>query len=196
MTMVEVDVEQQYEKRFREKRDEKTLEFIFSQGLFPRRLYYPAGASISGGYLSILFGDVWRVSLLQRVGNVSLQKLVQYSFGTDLLIKHQEHILREKGRIIITDCGPHAFAGVEKLLAELYPGKKLHYAAFDALKLKGKAYKILLRVGFFPTRRYRVRNNLPQMDHIGTPEEKTLIFPVIEDVLHHLCFQRLFFCCN
>ncbi len=190
MKVVEINVREEYKKKFKAKqKDEYVLDLIFTSGLFPARLYYPAGVSLGGGYLSVLSSELWKASSLEEEGNFSPDKLIEFSFGKDLVFKDQQDFLEDKGEIIMVENRLSYENEVERILMELYPKVKVHHLLFDALKMQGKTYKILLHVGFLNVGRYYVRNTIGDMSGRILQEEKALIFPVFKNILSEILFK-------
>jgi len=189
MKLIEVDLRQEYRKSFGEKEDEETLKFIFSHGLFPQRLYYPEGAIMIGDSLFTLPDQVQKVSYLKKQGGCSLQEMSELFFGSDVLIKNQDEILEEKGELIMAEYGPYGDVTVERILSDLYPGKEYAYLAFDAVKMQGRTYEILLQVGFVRRNRMRIEDTLPALHDSILKEEKPIIYPLLEDIFKKLLFQ-------
>lgn len=190
MKVVEINVKKEYKKRFEARqKDEDVLDLIFSLGFFPARLYYPAGVSRGGGYLSVLSSEVWKVSSLKEQGSLSLKRLMEFSFGKDLILKNQEDLVEDRGEIIVVESGPAYESKVERILKGLYPEEKVHHLFFDTLKMQGKVYKILLQAGFVSLHRYCIRDTLGDISTSILQEEKTLIFPVFKDILSDILFK-------
>jgi len=104
MKVIKINVKEEYEKRFEgRQKDKYVLDLIFTSGLFPAELYCPAGVSMGGGYLSVLSSEVWKASSLEEEGNFSPEKLMEFSFGKDLVFKNQQDFLEDKGEIIIVE---------------------------------------------------------------------------------------------
>lgn len=101
----------------------------------------------------------------------------------NLLIRNQDEIFQEKGKIIFTEYGPQAYKEVDKELARLYPEEKLHYLALDAITIGGKPYSMLLQVGFLRKDRLRIGDTLPMMDDVILPGEKNILSSVFENIL-------------
>ncbi len=190
MKVIEIDVKKEYEKRFEARqKDEYVLDMIFTSGLFPAKLYYPAGVSIGGGYLSVLSSEVWKASSLKEQGSLSLEKLMELSFGKDLILKNQEDLVEDRGEIIMVESRPAYESKVARILKGLYPEEKVHHLFFDTLKMQGKVCKILLQVGFFSLHRYCIRDTLGDISTSIFQEEKALIFPVFKDILSDILFK-------
>lgn len=196
MRLIEVDMKQEYQRSFGGRQNEEVLEFIFSHGLFPRRLYYPVGASMIGDPLFTLPDEVQEVSYFQKQGNFSLREMFELFFGSDVIVKNQDEILEEKGELIITEYGPYGDVKVERILSNLYPGEKCAYLAFDAVKMRGKTYQILVQVGFVRKNRMRMEDTLPPIHNIMLTEERSIIYPVLEDLLKKMVFQIQYVCLN
>jgi len=195
MQVVRIDVKEEYKKKFSEREKKKFLDYVFDHNLFPRGLYLPAGAFIRKGYLSLLLGYVSRIHMLQNQGELSLEKVAELSCGGDLMIKNQDDIFEEKGEIIMTQCGPHAHSQADQRLLKLYPQRKPHYLAFDAVKINGKPYYVLIQVGFLRDRKIRIVDTLPKIDNI-LKDEKLILCPLFEDILKKMLFQIQYFCPN
>ncbi len=196
MKVIEIDVKKEYEKRFEaSQKDEYVLDMIFTSGLFPARLYYPAGVSIGGGYLSVLSSEVWKASSLKRQGSLSLEKVMELSFGKDLILKNQEDLGEDRREIIMVESRPAYESRVVRILKGLYPEEKVHHLFFDTLKMQGKVYKILLQVGFLSLHRYCIRDTLGDISTSILQDEKALIFPVFKNMLSDILFkdQNLYF---
>lgn len=184
MKVVEINVKKEYRKKFEAKQnDEYVLDLIFTSGLFPTKLYYPAGVSMGSGYLSVLSSEVWKACSLEEEGNFSPEKLMEFSFGKDLVFKNQQDFLEDKGEIIMVKDRLSYENEVERILMELYPKGKVHHLLFDALKIEGKVYEILLQVGFLNVDRYHIRDTLGDITNCMLQEEKALIFPAFKDIL-------------
>jgi len=161
MKVIKINVKEEYKKRFEgRQKDEYVLDRIFTSGLFPAELYYPAGVSTGGGYLSVLLSEVWKASSLKEEGNLSPEKLMEFSFGKDLVFKNQQDFLEDKGEIIMVEDTFSYENEVQRILLELYPKGKIHHLLFDAPKIEGKVYKILLQVAFINVDRYHIRDTL------------------------------------
>lgn len=195
MKVVEINVKKEYRKKFEAKQnDEYVLDLIFTSGLFPTKLYYPAGVSMGSGYLSVLSSEVWKACSLEEEGNFSPEKLMEFSFGKDLVFKNQQDFLEDKGEIIMVKDRLSYENEVERILMELYPKGKVHHLLFDALKIEGKVYKILLQVGFLNVDRYHIRDTLGDITNCMLQEEKALIFPAFKDILTEILFRNQ--CCG
>jgi len=196
MRLIELDVKKEYRRSFGEGCDEKTLDFIFSQGLFPRRLYYPEGAIPIGDPLFTLPDEVERVSYLRRHESLSLRTLSHLSFRSNLIIKNQDQILEEKGEVIVLEDSPSGDDKLEPILANLYPGEKCAYLALDVLKMGGKIYQILVQVGFVRKSKMRIEDTLPPLDSVMVEEERSIIYLLFEDILKEMMFQVHCLCLN
>ena len=195
MKVIKINVKEEYKKRFEgRQKDEYVLDLIFTSGLFPAKLYYPAGVSMGGGYLSVLSSEVWKASSLEEEGNLSPEKLMEFSFGKDLVFKNQQDFLEDKGEIIIVEDRFSYENEVQRILLELYPKGKIHHLLFDALKIEGKVYKILLQAGFLNLDRYRIRDTLGDITNRMLQAEKALIFPAFKDILTEILFRNQ--CCG
>lgn len=190
MKVIEIDVKKEYKKRFEARqKDEYVLDMIFTSGLFPAKLYYPAGVSTGGGYLSVLSSEVWKASSLKEQGSLSLEKMMELSFGKDLILKNQDDLVEDRGEIIMVESRPAYESKVVRILKGLYPEEKVHHLFFDTLKRQGKVCKILLQVGFLSLHRYCIRDTLGDISTSILREEKTLIFPVFKSVLSEILFK-------
>lgn len=196
MKVVEIDPREAYKRKFCDKQGDRLLDFIFDHGLFPRKIYFPAQASVKEGYLLMLFNDVCKVFMLQNEDSLSVEKTVQCLFGGDVILKNQDEILEEKGDLVITECGASAHIQIEKVLSKLYPRKKSHYFGLEGIKIKGQAYYMLLQVGFLRSGRLRINDTLPKFDNVILKDEKLIIYPVFEDILKRILFSAAHFCLN
>jgi len=188
MQVVRIDVEEEYKKKFSEREKKKFLDYVFDHNLFPRGLYLPAGAFIRKGYLSLLLGYVSRIHMLQNQGELSLEKVAELSCGGDLMIKNQDDIFEEKGEIVITQCGLPAHSQADQRLLKLYPQRKPHYLAFDAVKIKEKSYYVLIQAGFLRENRLRIEDTIPDLGDVVLKEEKLTLYPLFDQVLKELLF--------
>jgi len=186
MQLAQIDIKKQYQKKFGHRRHDRLLEFIFDHRLFPRKLYVPTGALLLRGYLSFLLSEVWRASLLDNERDLTTERLVRFSFGENLLIRNQDEIFQEKGKLIFTEYGPQAYKEVDKELARLYPEEKARYLALDAVTIGGKPYSMLLQVGFLRKDRLLIGDTLPMMDDVILPGEKSILSPVVENILEDM----------
>jgi len=196
MQIATIDVKEEYKKRFPKGENEKFVDFIFDHKLFPQKIYFPAGASIREGYLSMLISKVGRIAALQKEGNFSLKKIIEYSFGSDVIIKNQDDILEEKGEIIISEYGTHSDAQVDKALSKLYPKEKVCCETFDAVAIKGKFYYILIQVGFLKSNSLEIEDTLPPLDTVILKEEKYVLYPIFEDIFNKILFKAQYFYLN
>ena len=196
MRLVEVNVKEEYQKSCGERQNEEILDFIFSHRLLPRRVYYPAEASAMGDPLFMLPDHIETVSYFQKRGNFSLREMFESFFGSDVLIKNEDEILEEKGELIMTEDSPYGDAKVDEILSNLYPGEKCAHMALDTLKMRGKTYQILVQVGFVRKGRMRIEDTLPPIHNIILKEEKSAIYPLLEDIFKKILFQAHCFCPN
>lgn len=197
MKVIKINVKEEYKKRFEgRQKDEYVLDRIFTSGLFPAELYYPAGVSTGGGYLSVLLSEVWKASSLEEEGNFSPEKLMEFSFGKDLVFKNQQDFLEDKGEIIIVEDRFSYENEVQRILMELYPKGKVHHLLFDALKIEGKVYKILLQVAFLNVDRYHIRDTLGDMNNSMLQGERALIFPMFKEIFSEMLFRNQYYCLN
>jgi len=195
MRLIEIDVKDEYQKAYGED-DGEILDFILSRRLYPRRLYYPAKAFLTEDPLFILPDHIFTVRMLRKEETISLQRVSEDLFGSDVIIKNEDEILEETGELVIAEDTPSGDAKIYEMLERLYPGKMCAYQALDALKVRGKSYQILVQVGFVRGEELRIEDNLPPMDGIVLPKEKPLIYPLFGDLLKRMLLQSYSLCFN
>jgi len=189
MKVARINVEEDYRKKFPEKKKAKFLDYIFDHKLFPRTLYFPAEASIIDDDLRILFGYVCAIHTLPNEGKLLLEKVMKLSLDRNVMIKNQDEIFEEKGEIIMTECGSHSHSQVNEVLSKLYPEKKPYYLAFHGVAIKQKPYHVLIQVGFLRDRKIRIVDTLPKIDNAILKEEKLIAYPLFEDILKRILFK-------
>ena len=187
--LAEINVGEEYQKRFPTRHDDQLLDFIFYYRLFPQKLHVPLEASLVRGYLSMLLSDLSRIAILKNEGILSPKRIIQESFGDDTTIKNQDEILEEKGEIVLVEYRPFYERQIQEILFRLYPRKKIRHLYLDTLRLRGRTWKLLLQVGFLNTNRYDLRDTLGDMSSLILQEEKALIFPVFKDILSDILFK-------
>lgn len=187
--LAEINVGEEYQKRFPTRHDDQLLDFIFYYKLFPQKLHVPLEASLVRGYLSMLLSDLSRIAILKNEGILSPERIIQESLGDDITIKNQDQILEEKGEVVLVERKPFYERQVEEILFRLYPRKKIRHLCLDTLRLRGRTWKFLLQVGFLNTNRYDLRDTLGDMSNLILQEEKALIFPVFKDILSDILFK-------
>ena len=192
--LAEINVGEEYQKRFPTRHDDRLLDFIFCYKLFPHKLYVPPEASLVEGYLSMLLSDLSRISILKNKRTLSSKRIIQESFGDDMTIKNQDEILEEKGEVVLVEYRPFYERQIEKILLRLYPRKKIRHLCLDTLRLRGRTWKMLLQVGFLNTNRYELRDTLADMSSLILQEEKALIFPVFKDIFSEILFKNQGYC--
>jgi len=192
--LAEINVGEEYQKRFPTRHDDRLLDFIFCYKLFPHKLYVPFEASLAKGYLSMLLSDLSRIAILKNKRTLSPERIIQESFGDDMTIKNQDEILQEKGEVVLVERRPFYERQIEEILLKLYPGKKIRHLYLDTLRLRGKTWKILLQVGFLDTNQYELGDTLGDMSNLILQEEKALIFPVFKDIFSEILFKNQGYC--
>jgi len=183
MKIKRINLKEKCAKIFRERHDRKILNFIFENNFLPENLYIPLNASITQGWLSLLFSFVIRASILQRRCELSPEKFVELLWGKDLLLKNQDKIFEERGELVMADCRPCFHSQADGILTRLYPEMKPHYLAFDVVKIEGRPFYLLLQVGFLIPEKIKIRDNLPRIDNIVLEEEKIILYPLFEEFL-------------
>lgn len=194
MRLAEINVGEEYQKRFPTRHDDQLLDFIFCYKLFPQKLYVPFEASPVKGYLSMLLSDLSRIRMLKNKRTFSPERIIQESFGDDMTIKNQDQILEEKGEVVLVERKPFYERQIEEILLRLYPRKKIRHLCLDTLRLQGRTWKFLLQVGFLNTNRYDLRDTLGDMSTLILQEEKALIFPVFKDIFSEILFKNQGYC--
>jgi len=192
--LAEINVGEEYQKRFPTRHDDQLLDFIFCYKLFPHKLYVPLEASLAKGYLSMLLSDLSRIAIFKNERTLSPERIIQESFGDDMTIKNQDEILEEKGEVVLVECKPFYERQIEEILLRLYPGKKIRHLYLDTLRLRGRTWKFLLQVGFLNTNRYELGDSLGDMSSLILQEEKALIFPVFKDIFSEILFKNQGYC--
>lgn len=192
--LAEINVGEEYQKRFPTRHDDRLLDFIFCYKLFPHKLYVPLEACLAKGYLSMLLNDLSRIAILKNKRILSPERIIQESFGDDMSIKNQDEILEEKGELVLVERKPFYERQIEKILLRLYPRKKIRHLCLDTLRLQGRTWKFLLQVGFFNTNRYELGDTLGDMSSLILQEEKALIFPVFKDIFSEILFKNQGYC--
>ncbi len=194
MRLAEINVGEEYQKRFPTRHDDQLLDFIFYCKLFPHKLYVPLEACLAKGYLSMLLSDLSRIAILKNERTLSPERIIQESFGDDTTIKNQDQILEEKGEVVLVERKPFYERRIEEILLRLYPGKKIRHLCLDTLRLRGRTWKFLLQVGFRNTNRYELGDTLGDMSSLILQEEKALIFPVFKDIFSEILFKNQGYC--
>lgn len=94
MKVVEINVKEEYKKKFEAKqKDEYVLDLIFTSGLFPAKLYYPAEVSMGGGYLSVLSSEVWKAFSLKELLFLAVPAFSEMF----LVLKNMKYSSNERG---------------------------------------------------------------------------------------------------
>ena len=192
--LAEINVGEEYQKRFPTRHDDRLLDFIFCYKLFPHKLYVPLEASLARGYLCMLLNDLSRIAVLKNERTLSPERIIQESFGDDMSIKNQDEILEEKGELVLVERKPFYERQIEEILLRLYPEKKIRHLCLDTLRLRGRTWKFLLQVGFRNTNRYELGDTLGDMSSLILQEEKALIFPVFKDIFSEILFKNQGYC--
>lgn len=192
--LAEIDVGEEYQKRFPTRHDDRLLDFIFCYKLFPHKLYVPLEASLAKGYLCMLLSDLSRIAVLKNKRILSPERIIQELFGDDMSIKNQDEILEEKGEVVLVEYRPFYERQLEEILLRLYPQKKIRHLCLDTLRLRGRTWKILLQVGFLNTNQYELTDTLGDMSSLILQEEKALIFPVFKDIFSEILFKNQGYC--
>ena len=193
MKFRKIDPRKEYLKKLARGEDEKLLDVIFDNRWFPRTIYFPLAAQAVGGYLTLLRGDVVRLSML-CYGDVNLfgelpvrerilTQMRRYSFGGDVVLRNQDQIYQEKQTVIMAPNAHKSNSYAEKELATLYPNETCHYLAFDAVTIGGEGYYVLLQAGFLQKHTYCLKDTLPEFSTKLLPGEKSLLFPGFEKIL-------------
>ena len=183
MKIKNINLKEKYGKIFRKRNDREILDFIFENDFLPENIYIPLNASITQGWLSLLFDFIVRACILQNRGELSPEKFAELLWGKDLLLKNQDQIFEEKGELIMIDCRPCFHSQADDILTRLYPGMKPHYLAFDIVKIEERPFYLLLQVGFLMPEKIKIRDNLPRIDNIVLEEEKIILYPLFEEFL-------------
>jgi len=193
MKIKKINLKEKCAKIFRERHDRKILNFIFENNFLPENLYIPLNASITQGWLSLLFDFITRACILQNRGELSPEKFAELFWGKDLLLKNQDQIFQEKGELIMIDCRPCFHSQADDILTKLYPGMTPHYLAFDVVKIEGKAFYLLLQVGFLTPGKIKIKDNLPKLNNIILEEEKVILYPLFEEIFNRNFFKPCYY---
>jgi len=126
----------------------------------------------------------------------SIRKIAELSLSDGLLIRNQEEIFQETGKIIVVDRVPAPLSPTNNSLSSLYPDADPYYELFYPAKMGGKLRRVLIQAGFLRKSGLRLTDTLPEMETIILRDEKTVIFPVFDDVLEGLLFVRVYPCMN
>ena len=196
MKIKKINLKEKYGEIFTKRNDREILDFIFENNFFPENLYIPLNASVTQGWLSLLFNFTMRASILKERGELSNEKFMELFWGKDLLLKNQDEIFQEKGELIMIDCRPCFHSQADDILLKLYPGMKPHYLAFDVVKIEGRVFYLLLQVGFLTPGKIKIKDNLPKLNNIILKEEKVILYPLFEEIFKRNFFKPYYFYLN
>jgi len=196
MKIKKINLKEKYGEIFTKRNDREILDFIFENNFFPENLYIPLNASVTQGWLSLLFNFTMRASILKERGELSNEKFMELFWGKDLLLKNQDEIFQEKRELIMIDCRPCFHSQADKILLKLYPGMTPDYLAFDVVKIEGKAFYLLLQVGFLTPGKIKIKDNLPKLNNIILKEEKIILYPLFEEIFDRNFFKPCYFYLN
>ena len=196
MKIQKINLKEKYGKIFRKRNDRETLDFIFENNFLPENIYIPLNASITQGWLSLLFDFIVRACILQNRGELSPEKFAELLWGKDLLLKNQDQIFEEKGELIMIDCRPCFHSQADDILLKLYPEMKSHYLAFDVVKIEERPFYLLLQVGFLTPGKIKIKDDLPKLNNIILKEEKIILYPLFEEIFKRNFFKPYYFYLN
>lgn len=196
MQLVRIDVQKECWRRIPEVEKELFLPVVFRRKLFPRVLYFPAGSFAAETQLIPLFIHVCAMHTMPDMMGVAARKVAELSLSDKLLIRNQDEIFEETGKVVVVEQVPSPLSAANNSLSNLYPDADPYYELFCPAKMGGKLRHVLIQAGFLRKSGLRLTDTLPEMETIILRDEKTAIFPVFEDILEGLLFVRVYPCMN